>query len=216
MNNIQPGSKVKIVGLESEEGLELNGQEGIIDHFSRIRERYAISLPGLTDLKMIKEKNLDVLESAKVDPVFADEEEMMTRLKAMGMPAEMLKDLSPAQKKQMFEMTQRQAILERATKMAGVRADELTELKDEGAYAWRDASDHVYLEIDLKEEGQNPKVDITAESIHVKVNGATLLQGNLFQKVNAHDSKWEVRDDGKLAVTLMKAAKMRWLMLMVA
>mmetsp|Transcript_8963 Transcript_8963/g.14946 ORF Transcript_8963/g.14946 Transcript_8963/m.14946 type:complete len:214 (-) Transcript_8963:4-645(-) len=210
MNNIQPGSKVKIVGLKSEEGLKLNGQEGIIDHFSRIRERYAISLPGFTDLKMIKENNLELLEATKEDPVFANEAEMMARLKAMGMPAEMLTDLSPAQKKQMFEMTQRQGILERATEMAGVRSDALTELKNEGVYAWRDASDHVYLEVELN--GKKPKVYIAAESIHIKADGATLLQGNLFQKVNARESKWEVKDDGKLAVTLKKVSTMRWLM----
>ena len=52
---MKSGAKVKIVGLQSEEGMKLNGQEGIIDHFSRIRDRYAVSLPGKSDLKMIKE-----------------------------------------------------------------------------------------------------------------------------------------------------------------
>lgn len=105
-----------LIGLQSEEGLHLNNQEGIIDHFSRTRDCYAVSLAGKSELKMTKEINLELLQKPLAAPVFDNEEEMMTKLKAMGMPPQMLVDLLDAQKKTMFDMTQRQSIVEDARK----------------------------------------------------------------------------------------------------
>lgn len=215
---MRSGAKVKIVGLQSEEGMKLNEQEGIIDHFSRVRDRYAVSLPGKTDLKMIKEANLELLKDAEAPAaVFDNEAAMMEKLKSMGMPAEMLQGLSPAQKKQMFEMTQRQGIVERAKQMATIDDEAVKELKDAGEYSWRDASDHVYMEINNTDDDAVPdmKCSIKAESIQIKAGDKVILEGNLFQKVNASESKWELQDDGKkLVVTLSKISKMRWLMVM--
>ena len=215
---MQPGAKVKIVGLQSEEGLNLNNQEGIIDHFSRVRDRYAVSLAGESELKMIKEINLEVLEAPPAAAaVFDNEDEMMKKLEAMGMPPQMLVDLSPAQKKQMFEMTQRQGIVERARKMAGV-TEAPTELKKAagGLYSWRDASDHVYLEIKTDAAAKDVKCKIEETSIRVSSGSSDkstiILEGNLFQRVIASQSKWHLREDGIMAIELKKVSAMRWLM----
>jgi len=213
---INSGSKVKIVGLESEEGQKLNGLEGIVDHFSRARERYGVALPGVSDMKMIKEANLKLLEDGEAPQIFAGEDEMMAHLQTMGMPAQMLQDLTPAQKQQMLEMTQRQSIVERATKLSGVTdAAPAMELKDAGVYSWRDASDHVYLEVrcggDAKDDVQ---CKIEMDSIDIAQGNTTILAGKFFQNVLPKESKWEMVGDGKLAITLKKMSQMRWLMVL--
>ena len=69
------------------------------------------------------------------------------------------------------------------------------------------------MELEVSSKDDDVKCTIKAESIQIKVGGTILLEGNLFQKVNASESKWELQDDGtKLAVTLAKISKMRWLM----
>ena len=212
---MKPGSKVKIVGLESKEGQKLNGLEGLVDHYSRVRDRYGISLPGVSDMKMIKEANLQLLEDADAPPIFAGEDQMIEHLKKMGMPAAMLKDLTPAQKKQMLEMTQRQNILERATKLAGVDAAYSTELKDAGVYSWRDASDHVYLEVSCGDDAKDVQCKIELDSIEISHgDNNTILKGTLFQNVLPKESKWELLGDGKLAITLKKVSSMRWLLVL--
>lgn len=213
---MKSGSKVKIIDLKSEEGLKLNGLEGVVDHFAHTRGRYAVSLPGKPDLKMVKEANLELLaEPESKEAVFSDEAEMMARLKGMGMPDHMLKDLTPAQKKVMFEMSQRQDIVEQAKKAAGIDSNELAELKEAagGLYSWRDASDHVDLEV--KCEGvdtKDIKCDVKEQFIHISVGGKDVLKGNLFQRIIPAVSKSEITADGVLVVKLQKLSKMRWLM----
>jgi hypothetical protein len=208
---MKPGSKVKIVGLESKEGQQLNGLEGVVDHFSRVRDRYGISLPGVSDMKMMKESNLQLIEDADAPPIFGGEEGMIEHLKKMGMPAQMVNDLTPAQKKQMLEMTQRQNILERATKLAGVDAAASNELKDAGVYSWRDASDHVYLEVKCG-DAKDVTCKIEMDSIEICDGDTQILKGKFFQTILARESKWEKLGDGKLAITLKKVSPMRWLM----
>lgn len=210
---MKKGSNVKIHGLQSEEGQKLNGVEGTIDHYSKERERYAIRVPGCgSDLKMIKEDNLKVVPKLGV---FAGEDEMMERLKQMGMPESMLRDLTPEKKKQMFEMTQRQDIIERAKKAVGVTESE-TPMKDDpsGVFSWRDASDHVYVEIKSADITEEKKVscDITPKSLCIKNGDKVILEGNLFQTVIPKESEWAVMD-GKIVMTLKKLSIMRWLML---
>jgi len=214
---MKPGSKVKIVGLTSDEGQKLNNLEGIVDHYSRSRERYGISIAGQSEIKMIKQSNLQLVEETMTGPaVFGGEEEMLDHLKQMGMPSDMLQNLTPEQKQQMFEMTQRQTILERATKLAGVDAAAVVELKEAEGYAWRDASDHVYLEVNCGNTGK-VKCKIDADQIEV-VSADTpdrpVLRGTLFQNVLPQESKWEQLGDGILAITLQKASPMRWLMVL--
>jgi hypothetical protein len=214
-STIQSGSRVKISGLESEEGQALNGQEGIIDHFSTGRGRYAVSVAGASGLNMIRETNLELLEESADKATFENEAAMMERLKTMGMPPAMLQNLTGAQKKEMFEMTQRQSIVERAKKMAGVSDvdDEAAMvLTDEGTHSWRDASDHVYLEIKAELKPANVKIQL--ESIHVTAeDGTTIVKRDCFQKLNVGESKWAIdKEDGKMIITLKKLAPMRWLM----
>jgi hypothetical protein len=210
---MEKGSKVKIQGLQSEEGRKLNGLEGIIDHFSQERERFAVRVPGYeNDLKMVKKDNLQLVSTVGV---FSDEDEMMERLKQMGMPESMLRDLTPEKKKQMFEMTQRQDILDRAKQAVGVTESE-SPMKDDpsGVFSWRDGSDHVYLEIKSAKISDEKQVscDITANSLCIKNGSNVILKGDLFQTVIPKESEWAVLD-GKIVMTLKKLSNMRWLML---
>jgi hypothetical protein len=210
---MKAGIKVKIVGLQSEEGKSLNGLEGVIDRNSKNLDRYAISLPGISDLKMIKEKNLEPVEPSSQPPyqVFSGEEDMLEHLKRMGMPPEMLKNLTPSQKKTMLAMTQQQGILERARNAAGVDSLEEKELKDiDGRYGWRDASDYVHIEVEGCDETSSCKIENA--SISISSGKKEILKGSLFQTIDASKSNWEVSKDGKLTVTLKKVGRMRWLM----
>jgi hypothetical protein len=210
---MKAGIKVKIVGLQSEEGKSLNGLEGVIDHNSKELDRYAISLPGMSDLKMVKEENLEPVEpsSQPSDQVFSGEEDMVEHLKKMGMPPAMLKNLTPSQKKTMLEMTQQKSIVERAKIAAGIDSVEEKELTDvDGRYGWRDTIDYVHIEVEGCDEATSCKIENASISIS---NGKNeILKGSLFQSIDAAQSKWEVSNDGKLTVTLKKVGKMRWLM----
>lgn len=235
--SILAGSKVQIQGLQSEEGQTLNGQVGIVDHYSYHRERHAVSLPGASDLKMIKESNLTVLEApaaaaaatalskggaaAATTAVFDDESAMLENLKAMGMPEDMLQNLTPQQKKTMFEMTQREDILQRARKLANIETENGEfQTSSDGSYQWRDANDHLQLQLDcdggIKTEDVDCKISETTLSLVVK--GKSMLDGNLFQNVLPMTCKWALapnkEDSAKqtMEIKLQKLKPMRWLM----
>lgn len=202
------GSKVKIVGLKSHEGQLLNDKEGVVDHFSKPRQRYAITLPGISDLKMVKEENLNLAEPEKI---FEGEDEMMEHLKRMGMPPEMLKNLTSSQKKTMFEMTQRQNIIERAKKAAGIddSSNEKFVTVGDDLYSWRDGTDHVYIQVSNCDDAITCKIE--HDAIHIAKNEKDVMNGKLFQTVIVDESTWEVKD-GTLSVVLKKATNMRWLL----
>ena len=162
------------------------------------------------------EVELYKLQKAAVAKLLTERGADPTAVNAVGrMPAAMLKDLTPAQKKQMLEMTQRQNILERATKLAGVDAAYSTELKDAGVYSWRDASDHVYLEVSCGDDAKDVQCKIELDSIEISHgDNNTILKGTLFQNVLPKESKWELLGDGKLAITLKKVSSMRWLLVL--
>jgi hypothetical protein len=205
------GSRVKIVGLQSQEGQLLDQKEGFVDHYSQERERYAIKLSGIDELKMIKGKNLLRFENSS-DKIFSGEEEMIEHLKRMGMPPTMLKNLTPSQKKTMFEMTQRQSIIEKAKKAAGIDSME-TELQDMGGvYSWKDENDKIRIEVNGCDERAVLDCHINHDSIDISIKGEVVLKGPLFQSINAEESKWEVTKDGKLNIVLQKSSNMRWLM----
>ena len=100
--------------------------------------------------------------------------------------------------------------------MVGVTEEaEQTELKDVGGhYSWRDASDHVYLEI--KTDAKDVTCNIEETSIQVSSGSSDestiLLEGSLFQRVIVSESKWHLREDGIVAIELKKVSVMRWLM----
>jgi hypothetical protein len=206
---LRSGTKVRITGFKGEEASKMNGLEGVIDHYSEKRSGYVVSLPG--GPRMVQQGNLEVTEALGGDEViFQGEEEMMERLKGMGMDPGVLKNLSPEQKKMMLEMTQRQDIVERAKASAGAAAPE-TELRlsKTGLYSWRDASEYVFLEVP-----NGSQCEIAVDEIRItSAGGDILVEGNLFQTVSVDVSKWELSEDkSKLLVSLKKAIKMRWLM----
>lgn len=206
---------MKIEGLQSEAGKLLNGLEGIVDHYSKSKERYGIRLPGETELKMIKPQNLRASDGANSDyQVFSGEAEMMEHLKSMGMPESMLQNLTPSQKKEMFEMTKRKSILERAKKAAGIdNLEEEVPLKyvDNGLYAWKDTGDQVIIEVTGCTG--NVRCDFQNDFIHIQHDDNTVVQGHLFQSICPKESKWETSTDGTLTVKLRKLQPMRWLMI---
>ncbi|CAJ1962655.1 unnamed protein product [Cylindrotheca closterium] len=210
---MKAGSRVKIEGLESEAGKLLNGLEGVVDHYSNQSERYGISLSGDSELKMIKATNLRSLDPAKdsVDsPVFSGEDEMIKHLKLLGMPPAMLEGLTAAQKKEMFEMTQKQSILERAKRAIGIDATEEAEFNDvDGLYEWKDAGDKIVIKV----TGCTGKVrcDLQHDSIHIQHEDNVILNAPLFQHIVPKESKWEQSNDGKLVLKMQKLQKMRWL-----
>ena len=214
---ISSGTKVKITGFKSEETAKMNGIEGIIDHFSHKRGKYAVSLPG--GARMVDESNLEILESPSAqETIFGGEEDMMQRLAAMGMPPAMLNNMTISQKQTMFGMTQRQDIIERANVRATVETGlsapepELT-IEAGGLYSWRDASEFVYVEVPCEVIDKSEiTCTIESESIHIATTGGNiLLEGNLFQTVDIEKCKWELKEN-KIIITLVKAKKMRWLM----
>jgi len=149
--------------------------------------------------------------------VFDDEDAMMKQMKAMGMPEHMLRSLTPAQKKKMFEMTKQRDIVERAQKLVSSEK-QTSELKQCENYAWRDASDHVYLEIRCGKERTAKDIVCKLEenSIHVSVASDSepilILEGSLFQSIIPQESGWNFQENGILEVKIQKAVHMRWLM----
>lgn len=215
VNVLRSGTKVQICGLKSEEGSKLNGIEGIVDRFMHEQGRYAVSMPG--GARMVKQKNLKVLEEPPTEEkVFAGEDEMMDQLKRMGMPAAAMSNLTSAQKKALFEMTTRQDILEAAKARDDVVAPAV-ELKPATGYSWRDASDHIYMEVPCSMTAKKDVLcTIEPESIKIASSaGHTILEGSLFQTIDIQKSKWELDlATGKVLVTLAKAKNMRWLMVL--
>jgi hypothetical protein len=216
-STLQPGTTVQICGLQTAAVAHLNGVEGVIDHYSKKRDRYAVSLPG--GPMMVCVKNMKVVPAtgeavSSLGTIFRGEEEMMQRLKAMGMSEEQLGNLTAEQRKAMLAMTMREDIIQKAQNAPGViaPATELT-MEQGGLYGWRDVKTHVYLEMACDKVEGGVHCAIEAEKIHITeiTSGATLLQGELFQSVDAEKSVWEVAD-GKLIVTLIKEKPMRWLM----
>lgn len=222
---IAAGSKVQVHGLQSEEGQKLNGMEGVVDHFSNHRQRHAVKIPGVDDLKMIKDANLKVLESgggstAKTTDgkdVFMDEAALLEQLKLMGMPEQMLQNLTKEQKATMFTMSKRQDILQRAKKLAGVddNEDDKKNFQDCGHYQWKDAVDHIFIKIPNASNctAENIDCQISASTLSVAIQGTNVLKGNFFQEVLPMVSKGELMEDNSVfGIKLQKVKPMRWLM----
>lgn len=205
------GTRVEIHGLQSEEGQKLNGSQGTISHFSTERGRYAVRCDKGGDSCMIKEENLKLLD----DDIFEGEDAMLEQLKRMGMPEKMLANLTPSQKKTMFEMTKRQDIVDKARKAVGdnmPKEETAMTASADGSYSWRDTKETAYLEIQTTEKKDDVNCKIESDSICIFTNNnKTLLQGNLFQNVIVSECKWQWDENGKLCLTLVKATPMRWL-----
>ena len=227
-STFHPGTKIQITGLQTAAVSHLNGVEGVVERFSKKRGKYVVMLPE--GPMMVNTQNMKVTEAEdraaisqkpSFGSIFRGEEDMMQRLRCMGMSEQQLGNLTAEQRKAMLDMTMRQDIIQRAQDTPGVIVPS-TELTMEGSggglYGWRDSKTHVYLEmtekVGSKGEGGGFHCAIEEDTIHVTdvSSGDTLLQGDLFQTVDVSKSVWEVTPEGKLVVTLIKAKPMRWLM----
>lgn len=208
-SKFQPGSTIQITGLQTEAHSHLNGLEGVVEKYSLKREKYKVVLPQ--GPVMVSESNMKAVGS-----IFSGEEEMMQRLKSMGMSAEQLGNLTAEQRKAMLAMTMRPDIIERAKDTPGVMStSKELKMEKDGLYGWRDAKTHVYLEMSVDEEKTGVQCVIDKDRVCVSsvATGATLLEGALFQSVDTAKCVWEVTQ-GKLIATLTKEKPMRWVMVL--
>ena len=137
--------------------------------------------------------------------VFENEKAMLKQLEAMGMPPQMLANLTPEQKKAMFAMTQSPEIVARAQE----RVVHEEPWRQEADYEWKNTRDDVFLKI----KGVTGDVQCSIEKDHMKISmgDKVLVDRTLFQSVNVKESTWEVQGD-TLAVSLRKEkSPMRWL-----
>ena len=137
--------------------------------------------------------------------VFENEKAMLKQLEAMGMPKQMLENLTPEQKKAMFAMTQNPDIIAKAQERVVHEED----WRQEKGYQWKGTRDDVFLKL----KGVKGDVQCSIEKDHIKITlgGEVLVDRQLFQSVNVKESTWEVQGD-TLAVSLRKEkAPMRWL-----
>ena len=143
--------------------------------------------------------------------VFESEQAMLQQLEAMGMPRQMLQNLTDEQKKAMFAMTQSPQVQARAAERAAHEED--WKLVASEGYQWKNTRDDVFVKFQGITDG---KVTCDIQPNHIKITTAddkTLLDRQLFQTVNVTESSWEVKGD-TLAVCLRKEqAPMRWLSL---
>jgi hypothetical protein len=145
--------------------------------------------------------------------VFENEEAMLRQLEAMGMPRQMLANLTPDQKAAMFAMTVSPEIQQRAQERVAHEED----WKDEQNYQWKNTRDDVFAKFIVKKQGSDVAdvhCSIEPERLRISMGNANeLVDRPLFQAVNVDESTWEVRDN-ILLVSLRKAqSPMRWLAL---
>ena len=139
--------------------------------------------------------------------VFENEKAMLKQLEAMGMPPQMLANLTPEQKKAMFAMANNPETIAKAQE----RVTHEEDWKQEKDYEWKNTRDDVFVKL----KGVAGDVQCLIEKDHMKISseGKVLADRQLFQSVNVKESTWEVQGD-TLAVSLRKEkAPMRWLSL---
>ena len=141
--------------------------------------------------------------------VFENEAAMLKQLEAMGMPAQMLANLSPEQKQAMLAMTRSPEIQQRAQERVAHEED----WKSEKDYQWKNTRDDVFGRFTVKAAKTDVQCTIEAQRLCITVAGNEIVSKQLFQAVNVDESTWTVQGD-TLLVSLRKAqAPMRWLSL---
>ena len=192
-------------------------------------------------------------------PVFKHESEMMAQLAQMGLSKDLIDNLSPEQRKRMMAMTSDPSVVAKAR--ARVHASAAEESARAAAlgiqgrsadgsavpvpgtkYAWRDEKAQAVIEVECPEGTATADLDVTiaAERLSISVHGEVIVDGELFQSVDAEASSWALSDVASamaaalegvpgaksglgaatapnaprtLVVTLVKAKPMRWLMI---
>jgi len=190
--------------------------EGIIKKYKKDKDRYIVDFPdGPMKVQRLNLTVLPTTEQQQQQPqVFGNMDEMMEGLKGMGMPPEMLNALTLEQKKAMMLMTMKSEVVEKAKNTPGVMADskELTEERD-GVYGWKDAKDHVYLEVKNATPLTTCVLGENTLQVMTCAGGEAMLEGELFQDIDLTKSGYELRGE-KLLITLVKKQPMRWLMVL--
>ena len=160
---------------------------------------------------------------------------MVAQLVKMGMPADVIKSLTPDQKAKMFELTKDPAIVAKAAERVAASAtnEEIRTLGVEGRsvdgsfakalkgdYSWKDEKEAAHVRVPLADTGNSGtdgvEVEILAKSLAVTLRGAVVMKGPLFQEVDARVSTWSVEEGGAgggatVTLKLVKAKPMRWL-----
>ena len=154
--------------------------------------------------------------------VFGNEQAMLQQLETMGMPRQMLQNLTDDQKKAMFAMTQSSDIQARAQERAAHEEDwkKVQGTGSQQGYEWKNTRDDVFVKIQgIDNDPKKVKCDIQPNHIKITSNkdeddaNTVMMDLELFQTVNVKESSWEIRGDA-LAVCLRKEqAPMRWLSL---
>lgn len=176
---------------------------------------------------------------------------MLAQLTRMGLPAEMLRNLTPEQKQKMFAMTKDPNVLAKAkervqaqnpgsTKETATQAsvpavpvfegrskDGVTAVRVPGKlFSWRDEKDKAHVEVQCPNTTAKSDIDLALDTKHIalSVGGVEIMDGQLFQEIDAAGSTWTL--DGAvcgdvdfrgtseartLRVTIMKQKPMRWL-----
>lgn len=168
------------------------------------------------------------------DVVFEKEADMIAAMKAMGMPADMIKNLTPEQKKALLKMTANPDVIARAEERVkqsnaafptnigfeGKSADGKAAPVPSGKYSWLDGKSVASVEIPCPLDVDKKDITVTLEkdSIIVKVGNDVVLDGPLFQTINKAKSTWnfinEDKDDRILCVKLEKEKPMRWVQIL--
>lgn len=152
---------------------------------------------------------MDTNTSPNTNTVFADESAMLRQLEAMGMPRQMLANLTPQQKQAMLAMTQSPEIQQRAQERVAHEED----WKQEKDYLWKNTRDDVFLKQPLGSATTNVVCDIQTNHLKISVDGNVVVDRELFQAVQTAECQWEIQGD-TLVVSLRKAqAPLRWLTL---
>ena len=216
MISLLPGTRVAVSGLKGAKVKSMNGVEGIVKKYKKDKDRYIVDFPdGPMKVQRLNLTVLPTTEQQQQQPqVFGNMDEMMEGLKGMGMPPEMLNALTLEQKKAMMLMTMKSEVVEKAKNTPGVMADskELTEERD-GVYGWKDAKDHVYLEVKNATPLTTCVLGENTLQVMTSAGGEAMLEGELFQDIDLTKSGYELRGE-KLLITLVKKQPMRWLMVL--
>jgi hypothetical protein len=158
---------------------------------------------------------------------------MLAAMANMGMSPEVIKNLTPAQRKAILEMSTNPDVISRAE--ARVQQSNAASTANNlgfqgrsangeavsapcGKYSWLDEKTTAYVEVPCPTEIGKKEITVTLEkeSVYVKVGQDVILDGPLFQHINKAESTWSFTNKGKdqsrvLSINLEKEKPMRWL-----
>jgi CS domain len=199
----------------------------ITDFSSIHRQTQTIHQPKITTAKSNSIKmsssttttSVNDNDNAKANAIFENEEAMIKQLQAMGMPRQMLENLTPQQKKAMFALTTTPEIQRRAEERVK-HEDEWKKEKyggdgDDGNVdiMWKNTRDDVFIKFlgiipSSSENMKEQQVQCIITPTHLKVvvpvaddgggskeKKKVVVDNDLFQTVIVDESTWKLEDD---------------------